>query len=111
MLWGEAMKRLAQAVASRRVTFRGDVVVKEFVDGRRAAESFDLLPDAHVGAGARGRAVAVMVDGRDLVELDDGRSVLARVGGECRLLTRWYRMIDWFKGRRYGGDVNSLSRD
>ena len=97
-----ALKKIAEAVRGRRVTFRVDGWVSKAPD-RNFGSRFTLedLPEVHVEAGTRGETVTVMVDGRDLIELDDGRAVLAKVGVDCRLLGWWQRLLDrvWYRRR------------
>lgn len=89
---GDAMRALARGVR-RRVTFRRATVVN-CVPPKDFKEPMDELPRVGVPIGLRGTAVAVVVDGRDVVELDDGRRVLARVGEDCKTLRWWHRLID-----------------
>jgi hypothetical protein len=42
-----------------------------------------------------------VVDGRDIVTLDDGRIVLARVGEHCRILGWWFKLVDRLRGRTF----------
>ncbi len=92
---GRAMKALAWGVR-RRVTFRRAVVVS-CAPPKDFDKPMDELPHVGVPVGLRGTAMVVMVDGRSIVELDDGRTVLARVGEDCRLLGRWYKLVDWLR--------------
>jgi len=98
--FGEAIKRVAEAVRGKRVTFRVGTFVSE-APSRGYRKTLDDLPPADVDAGVRGTTITVMSDGRTLVELDDGRPVLAMIGSDCRLLTRWHRIVDWWQGRQY----------
>ena len=96
---GDAMRALSRGVR-RRVTFRRAAVVScSPPEGFK--EPMDELPRFRVSEGLRGTTVAVVVDGRDVVELDDGRSVLARVGEDCRILGWWFRFVDRLRGRRF----------
>jgi len=95
-----AIEAVARALSGRKVTFRETVDVQEGPPPGYQDLVSDL-PETRVEAGARGRTVTVMVDGRDLVELDDGRSVLAFVGHDCVLLGWWHRLVDWAMGRRF----------
>lgn len=99
-----ALRTVAGGVGGRRVTFRRAATVPMWVCGKDedARETFGDLPTIDVPAGARGETLAmVMVDGRDLVRLEDGVTVLARVGRECRTLRWWHRLVDRLRGRRF----------
>ena len=96
---GDAMRALARGVR-RRVTFRRAVVVY-CSPSKDCKVLLSELPQVGVPVGLRGTAVAVVVDGRDVVELDDGRSVLARVGEDCEILGWWYRLVDRLRGREF----------
>ena len=95
---GDAMKSLAPGVR-KRVTFRRLVTVPFWFGVDRHRQTFDELPKVVADAGTRGTIVAMMVDGRDMVKLDDGRRVFVRMGEDCKLLGRWCRFVDWLYGR------------
>ncbi len=106
--WGEkpregnlrdALQRVAESVRGKRVTFRVGTLVNK-APPKNYRDPLEDLPVVDVDAGARGTTVTVMVDGRDIVELDDGRAVLARVGKDCVLLGWWQRLIDRVWHRR-----------
>ena len=96
-----AMKALACGLGGGRVTFRSTVTVTRWAKSGRRRETFGDLPECDVEAGARGTTVSVMVDGRDLVKMDDGCEVLAFVGSDCKLLRWWHRLVDRWKGRTF----------
>lgn len=96
---GDAMRTLAQGVR-RRVTFRRSIVVR-FSPSQNYNEPLGYLPTCRIMAGSRGTTVSIMVDGRDVVELDDGRSVLALVGGDCRILGWWFKLVDRLRRRSF----------
>lgn len=96
---GDAMKTLAQGVR-RRVTFRRSIIVR-FSPSRNFKESMNKLPSCRIIAGSRGTTVSVVVDGRDVVELDDGRSVLALVGWDCKILGWWFKIVDRLRRRSF----------
>ena len=102
--FGDAMMKLAGGV-QRKVTFRSRVTVSLWVERKGTRRTFDDLPKTVVEAGKRGTTKATMVDGSDLVLLYDGREVLARVGEDCKILSRWHRLVDWFCSvdERHGG--------
>lgn len=95
-----AMGNMADGLRGRRVTFREDVKV-HVAPPKGWREPFENLPTTTVAAPARGTMVTVMVDGSTLIELDDRRSVIARIGEDCRLLGRWFRFVDWLRGDRF----------
>lgn len=87
--------------AKREVTFRKDVSVHVAPDNTfNHSRPLDELDKTIVGAYDRGRTVTTLLNGLDIVELEDGRSVLARLGEDCELLTRWHKFVDWLLGRR-----------
>lgn len=97
-----ALARLVDGMR-RRVTFRLMTDVAIWDDNKSVYETFDHLDKASVEAGRRGIVEMVMVDGRALIKLegDGGHRVLAFVGKDCKILGRWYRLVDWVKGRKF----------
>lgn len=99
---GSDPKRAAKTVAGglwgQRVTFRRNSTVRAWPCDGNAKRTFDELSEVFVAARARGRTVTVMIDGRTLVEVDNGLRVLVRVGTDCKLLRWWHRLSDWWAG-------------